>query len=43
MEKSPWETNSHLASQEISHILGNLKVQHCVHKILLKSEALYNI
>jgi hypothetical protein len=35
MQQSPsWEVNSHSASQEIPHLLWNLKVHHCVHKSL---------
>ena len=33
MEQSPsWEANSSSASQEIPHILWNLKVHYCIHK-----------
>jgi len=33
MEQSPsWEVNSHSASQEILHLLWNMKVHYCVHK-----------
>ena len=33
MEQSPsWETNGFAASQEIPHILWNLKVHYCIHK-----------
>jgi hypothetical protein len=32
MVESPWEANSHSASQGIPSLLWNLKVQYCVHK-----------
>jgi hypothetical protein len=34
IEQSPWEANSHAASQEISHFLWNPKVNYHVHKSL---------
>jgi len=35
MKQSPsWEANSHSASQEILHLLWNLKVHYCVHNSL---------
>jgi hypothetical protein len=32
MEQSPWEANQFAASQEIPHILWDLKVHYCIHK-----------
>jgi len=34
-----WETNSSLDSQEIPHILWNMKVYYCIYKILGLSDA----
>jgi hypothetical protein len=42
MEQSPWEGNSHSASQEIPCNLCNPKVHYHVHVSLLVSEALGN-